>query len=134
MPLSGHRGYRPLQCFYHPEVSAVGSCKHCYRGLCSACAAEREGGLACRGRHETDVDATSALIARNIQVVTGSTWPTVLRIVVYWGVSTGLVYYATTQVAVYSVRFLFLALAAITFVAGLGSARLLTRPSSKKRE
>lgn len=75
----------------------------------------------------------SALIARNIQVVTGSLWPSVLRVIVYWGVSAGLVYYASNQ-AVYSVRFLFLGLAAITFVAGLGSARFLTRPPAKKRE
>jgi len=75
----------------------------------------------------------SALIARNIQVVTGSPWPTALRVVVYWVVSAGLVYFAVNQ-AVYSVRFLFLGLAAITFVAGLGSARFLTSPSKKKRE
>jgi hypothetical protein len=121
-----------LRCFYHPDANAVGTCKHCHRGVCSACAAERDGGLACRGRCEADVDAVNALIAKNIQVVTGSPWPTALRVVVYWAVSAGLAYYATSQ-AVYSVRFLFLGLAAITFVAGLGSARLLTRPSTKKR-
>jgi hypothetical protein len=122
-----------LKCFYHPEADAVGTCKHCHRGLCSACAAAREGGLACRGKHEADVDAVSALIGRNIQVMTGSTWPMVLRIVIYWGVAAGLVYYASNQ-AVTSVRFLFLALAAITFVAGLGTARLLARPSTRKRD
>jgi len=63
----------------------------------------------------------------------GSTWPMVLRIVVYWGVAAGLVYYASNQ-AVGSVRFLFLGLAAITFIAGLGTARLLTRPSTRKHD
>ncbi|HYM18646.1 MAG TPA: hypothetical protein VEU06_08790 [Micropepsaceae bacterium] len=122
-----------MRCFYHPERDAVGNCKHCYRGLCAACASEREGGLACRGRHEADVDATSALIARNIQVVSGSLWPMLLRVAVYWSVSAGLVYYATTQF-ISGLRFLFLALAAITFIAGLGSARLLTRPRAKKSD
>jgi len=122
-----------LRCFYHPEKDAVGTCKHCHRGVCAGCAAEREGGLACRGRCETDVDAVNALIAKNIQVVTGSSWPTALRVVVYWVVAAGLVYLSANQ-AVYTVRFLFLGLAAITFVAGLGSARFLMRPSTKKRQ
>ena len=45
-----------MACFYHPTVGAVGICKHCGRGLCPACAAEVEGdGLACRNRHEAQV-------------------------------------------------------------------------------
>ena len=57
-----------MKCFYHPNVDAVGLCKHCQRGLCSACGAERDSGLACRERHETEVDQVSALIRRNVQV------------------------------------------------------------------
>ena len=57
-----------MKCFYHPNVDAVGLCKHCQRGLCPACGVERDGGLACRDRHEKEVDQVSALIRRNVQV------------------------------------------------------------------
>jgi heme A synthase len=57
-----------VKCFYHPEIDAVGLCKHCQRGLCGTCASERDGGLACRDRHEKEVDQVSALIRRNVQV------------------------------------------------------------------
>jgi hypothetical protein len=57
-----------MKCFYHPDAHALGLCKHCQRGLCAACASEREGGLACRDRHESQVDQVSALIRRNVQV------------------------------------------------------------------
>jgi hypothetical protein len=57
-----------LKCFYHPNFDAVGLCKHCQRGLCPACASERDGGLACRDRHEREVEQVTALIQRNVQV------------------------------------------------------------------
>jgi hypothetical protein len=57
-----------LKCFYHPSADAVGLCKHCQRGLCSLCGAERDGGLACKDRHETEVDQVTALVRRNVQV------------------------------------------------------------------
>ena len=57
-----------MKCFYHPSADAVGLCKHCQRGLCAVCGAERDGGLACKDRHETEVDQITALIRRNVQV------------------------------------------------------------------
>ena len=57
-----------MKCFYHPSADAVGLCKHCQRGLCAACGAERDGGLACKDRHETEVDQVTALVRRNVQV------------------------------------------------------------------
>jgi hypothetical protein len=33
-----------------------------------ACGAERDGGLACKDRHEKEVDQVTALIRRNVQV------------------------------------------------------------------
>ena len=51
-----------MACFYHPTVGAVGICKHCGRGLCPACAAEVAGdGLACRNRHEAQVQMLNRL-------------------------------------------------------------------------
>ena len=81
-----------MKCFYHPSVDAVGSCKRCSRGLCSDCAAEREGGLACRGKHEADVDAVSSLVARSLRL-NKHAWPTVLlACIIYWGIAIGAVY------------------------------------------
>ena len=55
-----------MNCFYHPEISTVGLCKHCQRGLCSDCAAIVDDVLACKGRHEEQVRALEQLTARNL--------------------------------------------------------------------
>jgi len=51
-----------MNCFYHPEITAIGTCKSCSRGLCRECAAEQDGGLACRNRCEQEVDQLTALV------------------------------------------------------------------------
>lgn len=51
-----------MQCFYHPEKSAVGLCKACSRGICSSCAVDFDEALACRERHE---DLVGRLILAN---------------------------------------------------------------------
>jgi hypothetical protein len=56
-----------MNCFYHPTVVAVGSCKSCSKGLCPVCAADLGKGLACKGRCEEDVKAVMQLINRSIQ-------------------------------------------------------------------
>ena len=55
-----------MNCFHHPEISAVGLCKHCQRGLCSECAAIVDDVLACKGRHEDEVRQLEQLTARNL--------------------------------------------------------------------
>src|SRR5215207_4842477 len=55
-----------MNCYYHPEKSAVGLCKYCQRGLCSECAANAGDSLACRGLHEEQVQAMEALLQKNI--------------------------------------------------------------------
>ncbi len=37
-----------MKCYYHPQVDAVGICKHCHKGLCTECAVDVGGGLACQ--------------------------------------------------------------------------------------
>ncbi len=44
-----------MNCFYHPEQPAVGTCRYCGRGLCSECLAIAEDMLACKDRHEPHV-------------------------------------------------------------------------------
>ena len=55
-----------MNCYYHPDQPAVGICKHCQRGLCVACAADTGDSLACKERHEDQVQALDALTARNL--------------------------------------------------------------------
>lgn len=55
-----------MVCFYHPDRPAVGLCKYCQRGLCSACAAPAGDSLACRGLHEDHVRSMEELMQRNI--------------------------------------------------------------------
>ena len=55
-----------MNCYYHPNQPAVGLCKHCQRGLCSACAADVDGSLACKDQHEEQVRALDTLTARNL--------------------------------------------------------------------
>jgi hypothetical protein len=55
-----------LVCYYHPDKPAVGLCKYCQRGLCSACATPAGDSLACRNLHEEQVRALEELTKRNI--------------------------------------------------------------------
>ena len=55
-----------MNCYYHPDRPAVGTCKHCQRGLCAEDAALVDDSLACKGRHESEVREMNKLVARNI--------------------------------------------------------------------
>ncbi len=55
-----------MNCYYHPDQSAVGVCKHCQRGLCSDCAALVDDVLACKNRHEAQVHELTLLAQKNI--------------------------------------------------------------------
>jgi len=55
-----------MNCYYHPNQSAIGICKHCQRGLCNDCVAEVDDSLACKDRHEEQVHALETLTARNL--------------------------------------------------------------------
>ena len=55
-----------MNCYYHPDRSAVGLCKHCQRGLCPDCIAEVDDSLACKDRHEKQVGALALLTQRSL--------------------------------------------------------------------
>ena len=55
-----------MNCFYHPEKTAIGLCKYCQRGLCTECAAVVDDVLACNHRHEDEVHQLEQLAARNL--------------------------------------------------------------------
>ena len=56
-----------MNCFYHHERTAIGTCKSCQRGLCPDCAVDLERGLACRSRCEEDVTGLIQLIQNNVR-------------------------------------------------------------------
>jgi hypothetical protein len=66
-----------MKCFYHQDRDAVGSCRSCFKGLCSVCAVDLGKGLACRDRCEADAQALIAATGAHAKLVT--TAPTMLN-------------------------------------------------------
>lgn len=58
-----------MNCFYHPTVVSVGTCKSCYKGLCPDCAVEVGKGLACKGRCEEDVKELNLILTYSAAMV-----------------------------------------------------------------
>jgi Na+/serine symporter len=113
-----------MKCFYHPDIDAVGLCKHCSRGICRDCVAEREDGLACRDRHEQAVDDISNLVSRNVRL-TGRNAPVgVMAVVIYWMTSTACVY-LLTQAEDSTMRLMFGIMAAVLFASAVANTRVL---------
>ena len=56
-----------MRCFNHPEIRAVGLCKHCNKALCHECANDLGFGLACRDTHEREVTAVNEMVDRATQ-------------------------------------------------------------------
>jgi len=108
-----------MKCFYHPQADAVGTCKHCHRGICSGCASERSGGLACRGRCEAMVDSVSALIERNINVGVRARPISAFALVVFLAGCAALFYLALKEEQP-TTRLLLFIMAAWAFVIALG--------------
>ena len=113
-----------MKCFYHPQADAVGTCKHCHRGVCRDCAAERKHGLACRDRCEADVDAVNALIQRNIQVGVRSRSVNVLAFGVFTLAGVALTYVALNE-EIASARTMMFIVASICFVGALGQTSVI---------
>jgi hypothetical protein len=113
-----------MKCFYHASADAVGTCKHCHRGVCRECAAERDGGLACRGRCEASVDQVNALIARNIQVGVKARPLSLVALIVFAGAFGTLLYLAAIEEN-QNVRIMFYILSAFSFVGMLGQISIL---------
>jgi hypothetical protein len=113
-----------MQCFYHSGSDAVGTCKHCHRGLCRDCASEREGGLACKGRCEALVDQVSALIQRNIHVGVKARPLSLISLLVFAGGFAVLLYLSLTEDNP-TVRPMLYLLTAFCFVAVMGQLSIL---------
>jgi hypothetical protein len=125
-----------MKCFYHPQADAVGTCKHCHRGICRECAAEREGGLACRGRCESQVDFVNALIQRNIQVGVKARPLSLISLLVFAGAFVALLYMGLHEDNA-NVRTMIYLLSAFCFVGVIGQVSILkswlARRAAQKR-
>ncbi|MEO6034994.1 MAG: hypothetical protein ABIQ35_07055 [Verrucomicrobiota bacterium] len=54
-----------MNCFYHPQVTALGICRNCQKGLCVDCLVDLNNGLACKNRCEREVTEIVAMINRS---------------------------------------------------------------------
>ena len=54
-----------MKCFYHAQLDAVGSCKHCFRGVCVQCAKDSGFGIVCSTDCESEVKSIQAMLERN---------------------------------------------------------------------
>lgn len=61
-----------MNCFNHNELSAVGICKHCNKGICQNCLSDTRDGIACKGHCTEEVMAINKLIEHNKKVVKGT--------------------------------------------------------------
>ncbi|WP_430390454.1 hypothetical protein [Dyella sp. 20L07] len=58
-----------MNCFNHPVVTAVGTCKACGKGLCHDCVLDMGHGLSCKGEHEITVQAYDDMLKRNARIL-----------------------------------------------------------------
>jgi hypothetical protein len=58
-----------MNCFYHPTIVAVGTCKSCGKGLCPECADDLGKGLACKKHCEDQVQGLIRLTDYSIALV-----------------------------------------------------------------
>ena len=57
-----------MNCFNHPEKSAIGLCKCCNKGLCFECAVDLDFGLACKNKHEKEVEAIEFITQKSQKI------------------------------------------------------------------
>jgi len=58
-----------MKCYNHPTSEAIGTCKHCCKGMCSACAKDSGWGLVCSQQCEEEVKILRAMVQRNRNLV-----------------------------------------------------------------
>jgi hypothetical protein len=54
-----------MKCFNHAQGDAVGSCKHCFKGVCGQCAKDTGMGIVCSPSCEAEVKTVHSMIERN---------------------------------------------------------------------
>ena len=72
-----------MNCFNHQDVSAIGLCKSCNKGLCSECAIDLEHGLACKDKHEEQVKALDMIISKSTKIYSSASQNTLIAPIFY---------------------------------------------------
>jgi hypothetical protein len=54
-----------MRCFKHPQSEAVGTCKHCFKGVCAECTKDTSVGIVCSPQCEEEVLSVKALLDRS---------------------------------------------------------------------
>ena len=57
-----------MLCFNHPDRQAIGVCRACQRGICKECTADLGHGLACKGKHEADVENLEHIVRQSARI------------------------------------------------------------------
>ena len=57
-----------MNCFNHPNIVAIGLCKACSKALCQECAIDLDHGLACKNKHESDVEDLKLIIEKSTRI------------------------------------------------------------------
>lgn len=87
-----------MNCFNHPDVVALGTCKACAKGLCHACFVDLGHGLSCKGEHEATVQSYNDVLKRNQRVVAATPRNILITPIFYtfmgvvfvaWGITSG---------------------------------------------
>jgi hypothetical protein len=58
-----------MRCFVHQNVEAVGICRGCSKGLCSACVVDLGHSISCRGNCEDKANTLNAQVAQSAVVL-----------------------------------------------------------------
>lgn len=56
-----------MKCFAHPQSDAVGTCKYCFKGICTECAKDSGIGLVCGPQCQEEVRSLKIMTDRNKQ-------------------------------------------------------------------
>ena len=57
-----------MNCYRHPNISAVGICKTCFKAVCPECATDVGNGLACKGSCEEKVLELNEMWERSAKI------------------------------------------------------------------
>jgi hypothetical protein len=72
-----------MNCYNHPDVSAIGTCKACSKGLCKDCVTDLDHGLACKNKHETEVENINMIISKNTRIYSSASQNTIIAPMFY---------------------------------------------------
>lgn len=61
-----------MNCFNHSNINSIGLCKACNKGLCHECAVDLGHGIACKNKHEKDVEDLNMIVTQSTKIYTSA--------------------------------------------------------------